>query len=403
LEPTTTQTVRGSCAALTGHSPDGAVVHKGFARVRVIHIDVTCVSAISATATRWRHAQPEDHRSGSSAGRAHHPPTGTCCWRERFGDPARGQQRSMAGGSARHLRHFCGSAGSNSPTTCGHSPFRPRIDDHGRGRLHHDQLTYVPFGCDGVDTLVAEHRRPRDTAFIRVNRTSRLPEPVWWIDTTSPGANADHDAAPPWWVPGDPLAPSARRWTIPIAPAARAAIDAVRFHCLQTATAADLDAFRRHQLLRDVRALLCEVVQRLHCSVDDLLKELAAAPQRGSALANRALEDVIAGCRSTAECDLRDFIRSCRFLPEPRWNQPLPGFSKVVPDACWPEARLVVEVDSVEWHQFGDAPEKTARRHALYAALGWRVFPVSPHRLRTDAVQVRRELVTAYRSGLAQA
>jgi very-short-patch-repair endonuclease len=264
-------------------------------------------------------------------------------------------------------------------------------------------LRYVPFGYDGVDTLVAEHRRPRDTAFIRVNRTSRLPEPVWWIDTTSPGANADHDAAPPWWVPGDPLAPSARRWTIPMAPAARAAIDAVRFHCLQTAAAADLDAFRRHQLLRDVRALLCEVVQRRHCSVDDLLNELAAAPQRGSALANRALEDVIAGCRSTAECDLRDFIRSCRFLPEPRWNQPLPGFSKVVPDACWPEARLVVEVDSVEWHQFGDAPEKTARRHALYAALGWRVFPVSPHRLRTDAVQVRRELVTAYRSGLAQA
>ncbi|HEY9377072.1 MAG TPA: hypothetical protein VIQ02_08270 [Jiangellaceae bacterium] len=254
-----------------------------------------------------------------------------------------------------------------------------------------------------MDTLVAEHRRPRDTAFVRVNRTSRLPEPVWWIDTSSPGAAADHATASPWWVPGDPLAPSTRRWTIPIAPAARAAIDAVRFHCLALATAGNLDAFRRHRLLQDVRALLCEVVQRRHCSVDDLLAELAAAPQPGTALAHRALDDVIAGCRSTAECDLRDVIRPTPALPEPRWNQPLPGFPSLFPDACWPEARLVVEVDSVEWHQFGDAPEKTARRHALYAALGWRVFPVSPHRLRNDGAQVRRELVAAYRSGLANA
>jgi Transcriptional regulator, AbiEi antitoxin len=58
-------------------------------------------------------------------------------------------------------------------------------------------LRYVPFGRDLVDTLVAEHRRPRDTGVVRVNRTSRLPEPVWWIDTTSPGASADHDAAFP--------------------------------------------------------------------------------------------------------------------------------------------------------------------------------------------------------------
>jgi hypothetical protein len=42
----------------------------------------------------------------------------------------------------------------------------------------------------------------------------------------------------------------------------------------------------------------------------------------------------------------------------------------------------------------------TERRHALYAALGWTVLPVSPHRLRHDAAAVRREVVAAYREGL---
>jgi hypothetical protein len=107
--------------------------------------------------------------------------------------------------------------------------------------------------------------------------------------------------------------------------------------------------------------LLSEVVQRRHCSVAELLDELVAAPKPGSALPKKGLDDVTAGCRSTAECDLRDVIRRARALPEPRWNQPLPGYPSLFPDACWPEARLVVEVDSVEWHQFGDAPEKTAR------------------------------------------
>ncbi|MGH8776954.1 MAG: hypothetical protein ACRDWI_17985 [Jiangellaceae bacterium] len=60
-----------------------------------------------------------------------------------------------------------------------------------------------------------------------------------------------------------------------------------------------------------------------------------------------------------------------------------------------------MEVNSVEWHRFGKAAEATERRHALYAALGWRVFPVSPYRLRHDAAGVRKELVAAYRAAIA--
>lgn len=77
-----------------------------------------------------------------------------------------------------------------------------------------------------------------------------------------------------------------------------------------------------------------------------LVDELAAGESAGSALPRRALADVVAGCRSAPECELRDLVRTSRILPDARWNRPLPGASGLVPDACWPEARLIVEIDS---------------------------------------------------------
>jgi very-short-patch-repair endonuclease len=57
---------------------------------------------------------------------------------------------------------------------------------------------------------------------------------------------------------------------------------------------------------------------------------------------------------------------------------------------------LVVEVDSRSFHGFGDAPERTERRRARYAELGWRVLPVSPGRLRVDPKRVKCEIEAAY-------
>ncbi len=74
----------------------------------------------------------------------------------------------------------------------------------------------------------------------------------------------------------------------------------------------------------------------------------------------------------------------------------------MLPDACWPEARLVVEVDSRSWHGFGDAPERTERRRARYAALGWTVLPVSPARLRAEPAAVLRQIEAAYLAGVAR-
>jgi hypothetical protein len=123
--------------------------------------------------------------------------------------------------------------------------------------------------------------------------------------------------------------------------------------------------------------------------------------KRNDPLVSRVLSDVGAGCRSAPECEIRDLIRTSKVLPEPVWNQPLPGASEppLVPDGQWRQARLVLEIDSVEWHRFGERAEQTERRRARYAALGWRVAPISPRRVRDSPAAVLRELEEAYLAG----
>jgi hypothetical protein len=137
---------------------------------------------------------------------------------------------------------------------------------------------------------------------------------------------------------------------------------------------AALDAARHATSLREAWAVLCEVVQRGFTTVDLLISESRSVDQRRFSFARRALRDVSAGCRSAPECELRDLVLSSAVLPEPRWNQPLPDpeGSDLHPDGCFEEAQVVLEVDSLEWHGFGDAPELTERRRARFASLdGW--------------------------------
>lgn len=55
-----------------------------------------------------------------------------------------------------------------------------------------------------------------------------------------------------------------------------------------------------------------------------------------------------------------------------------------------------VEIDSNEWHRYGDAPERTEQRRAVLASLGWLVIPVSPRRLRAVPQEVLLEIESAY-------
>lgn len=158
---------------------------------------------------------------------------------------------------------------------------------------------------------------------------------------------------------------------------------------------AALDAARSAGSLQTVRAVLCEVVQRRLVTADRLSVELARVDARGMAHARRAVNDVLAGCRSAPECELRDLVRTSSVLPEPIWNQPLPDAPGIVPDGYIKELRLVLEVESMEHHQVGDAPVQTERRRARLASLGWRVYPISPQRLRDEPSVVLAEIEAA--------
>jgi hypothetical protein len=173
---------------------------------------------------------------------------------------------------------------------------------------------------------------------------------------------------------------------LPVAPVERAVVDA----CLGGTS------------LRDVRALVCESVQRRLTTPERLVGVLAVAPRHGSRLLRQAMADVLAGCRSAPECELRDLVLTSRVLPEPQWNKPLPDLPDVTPDGWWEEARLVVEVDSVEHHVIGPDAVDTQVRHARLAAAGWSVLPVGPRRLRAHPATVLLEMESAYRVGVAR-
>ncbi len=158
---------------------------------------------------------------------------------------------------------------------------------------------------------------------------------------------------------------------------------------------------------RTVRALLAEVVQRRLTTVDRLMLVLEDGNTRGSALPRLVLEELAAGVLSAPEAELRALVRAHPLLRRGvRWNLPLTvrggaGPIAVVVDACWPAARLVVEVDSIAHHGLGDGPEYTSRRRAALVAAGWTVLSVTPRRIRDEPDAVVAEIVAVLSRGAA--
>lgn len=262
-------------------------------------------------------------------------------------------------------------------------------------------LEYGPPPGHEIDVLVPWESARRNKGFVRVWRTTRPPQSKLWVDDDQSDIPLHEllDQASHAPVPG----------VVPVVSPARAVVDTVvrwdRLPAGWLPVCSHTDGcpgcwrqpgHHRERALRNTRALMCEAVQRRRATLTDLRTEVAAAPRRGGALARLAMKDIDAGCRSAPECELRDLVRTSRVLPEPRWNQLLPGHRGIYPDACWERARLVAEVDSRSFHGFGDAPARTEERRARYAALGWRVLPISPARLRAEPSAVLREIEAAY-------
>jgi very-short-patch-repair endonuclease len=205
-----------------------------------------------------------------------------------------------------------------------------------------------------VDVLIPAAVQRRDCGFARLRRTRRLPD----------RACSDGD---------------------------------IRFATVDRAVA---DAARALNNPREVTAMVAAAVQRRRSTILLLSAELAAGPVRGSALLRHALAEVSSGIRSIAEADFRRLIQRAG-LPLPMFNARLyeGQYLLAVVDAWWPEAGVVGEVDSREWHLAPEDWERTMLRHAELSAHGLVVLHFSPRQLRNEPDRV----VATLRATLAAA
>jgi hypothetical protein len=214
-------------------------------------------------------------------------------------------------------------------------------------RSHHIRTELTEF----VDVLVPSARQRRDTQFVRLHRTSRMPARIW-------------EAGPVRYVP-----------------ASRAVADAVR--ALPS--------------LRDVRAVVADAVQRDKCAISSLATELGEGPAKGSALFREALADAADGIRSAAEGDLRDLLARSG-LPMPLFNPWLydeHGNFVARPDAWWPKLGIAVEVDSREWHTSPEDHAKTLARGRRMARHQIVVLRFTPKQIRSQPAEVIKDIKAA--------
>ena len=211
-------------------------------------------------------------------------------------------------------------------------------------------------GPDTIDLLIPAGHRRQDAAFARVHRTQRMPERMF--------------------VTGK----------VRFAEAPRAVADAAR-------------AMARFD---DVRAVVCEAVQRKACTVAELAAELKAGPSAGSALLRAALAEIADGVRSVAEADFRVLILGSD-LPRPVFNAQLVDVDEVliaITDAWWQEAGVAAEIDSRAYHLSAEDQDRTTGRHDKLTAHGILALHFAPKRVKTDPAGVLREIRQAIEKGL---
>lgn len=210
-------------------------------------------------------------------------------------------------------------------------------------------------GLNEVAVLVPVQVRRQSVGFVRVQHTVRLPEK-------------------PWSTRG-----------IRFAPLPRAVADAVR-------------GMTRFE---DVQALVCEVVQQGRCALEDLATELREGPSTGSGLMRKALAELGAGIRSSAERDLKLVIDRSS-LEKPMYNPRLYTWDRTfigMPDAWWQRAGVAAEVDSRQYHMSARDYAATMARHNRMEAAGIRLLHFLPSSIYPDRESVRAVLRDAIAAG----
>lgn len=213
-------------------------------------------------------------------------------------------------------------------------------------------------GLNEVDVLVPFSTRVQSTGFVRIIRTSRMPEGIY-------------------------------------------ATGCIRFAPLERAVA---DAARRMTRLGEVRAVVAEALQRGNCDLVSLTRELREGPSAGSRFLRTALAEACVGIRSAAEADLKKIIDSSG-LEKPLYNASLyaaDGTFLGIADAWWQRAGVAAEVDSREYHLSPDDYARTTARHNRMAEHGINMLHFMPSTLKREPVVVAINLRGAINRGTAQ-
>lgn len=141
------------------------------------------------------------------------------------------------------------------------------------------------------------------------------------------------------------------------------------------------------------RAAFAAVVQQGLARADHIAAcVLAAGRFRCRPAVVAALADVAGGTRSELEGRFLDACRAAG-LPPPERHVPVnAGGRRAWLDACWPAARLAVEVDGKAFHVLGeDWEDDLARQNALVLA-GFTVLRFSGAAIRTAPAQVAADV-----------
>ncbi len=212
-------------------------------------------------------------------------------------------------------------------------------------------LARIPEG-DEVHVLIPHEERRRSEGFLLVERTTRMPP-----------------------------TPRIR--------------DGIRCASLERAL---VDGARRMTHVDEVRALLCEAVQRRMTTVPALRSEVEIGSCRGAALVRAVIVELEDGIRSAAEAWWRALVATMDGFPRVHWNADVhlaDGSFLACPDGFVDEVALALELHSFAHHADLDAFDATMRRHAEMTAAGLVVVPATPKELRDDPQGVKRKMWAA--------
>lgn len=152
------------------------------------------------------------------------------------------------------------------------------------------------------------------------------------------------------------------------------------------------------------RPLLLDTARQGLVTATQLLAALAERPNvAGRRALGQAIDLIADGCQSELEAlGVLNVFRH-RSLPKSvgQYRVVLPT-GGIRLDRCWPEVKLVVELDGARHHTSPEDRQRDLARDRALAALGWVVLRFTYAEVRRDPEGVRRRVLEVYRARSAQ-